>query len=159
MLPDRGAIYRSAPLNDLIALLLRQLRRPLEAVGVAVADADADAVATALLSGQAEMTLLDGLRGLIADGQSVLAGFGLESFQEAIETPMDRVRGWETTADFLHIAAEKTNAETKIAAAIILLVASGDRVYLADFQAIAARATDEPDVLIAKRLADRLARS
>ena len=43
--PDPLAAYQNAPLGDLLAILLRQFRRPLKGQGVDLTDAEAEAIA------------------------------------------------------------------------------------------------------------------
>ena len=47
-LPDPLAAYNRAPLGDLLAILLRQFRRPLTRHGIDLTDAEAETIAHAL---------------------------------------------------------------------------------------------------------------
>lgn len=126
---DRGKILASAPLDELLTLLLRQFRRPLAGHGVALTDADAAKLAGEIAARAPETALHSAVRAalkaVIVESEAVLGRWGL-SFAQALETPMDAIPGWETTAEFLEIANEKANAELRIAAGSALLLALGD---------------------------------
>jgi hypothetical protein len=135
MRPNRAAAFETAPLHELLAILLRQLRRPLKTHGLDLTDRDAAELAQALVRREPLPTLAEPIRealaALVAESQSVLSKWGL-SFQESLETPMDRIPGWETTAEFLDVANEKANAELRISSGAILLTALGDRQHVRD---------------------------
>jgi hypothetical protein len=164
--PKRRAAFDEAPLADLLGILLRQYRRPLAALEagpggrapLALSDADCDALAAAIVA-RAHDPRIPALRAnvayLLAESARVLGGWGL-TFAQALETPVERLAGWETTADFLTLASEKSNAELRIAAGAALLVAMGDRAGIAPLLArigAAERdpATDDLDAAIARR--------
>ncbi|MBZ0290845.1 MAG: hypothetical protein K8I30_24675, partial [Anaerolineae bacterium] len=112
MPPDREHTFANAPIDELLSVLLRQLKRPLAAHGVTLTDADAQKLARDCAAGK-PLTLPELVPALIAvvtESEGVLATMGL-TFIEALDTPMDRVPGWETTAEFLELANEKSNAE------------------------------------------------
>jgi hypothetical protein len=126
---DRGPTLANAPIEDLLTILLRQFRRPLAAQGVTISDADAAQIAADLAARTPDMpqrsAIREALVAVIAESEAVLGKWGL-SFETALNTTMDAMPGWETTAEFLEIASEKANAELRIAAGAALLLALGD---------------------------------
>jgi hypothetical protein len=152
---NRRAPYETAPLDELLALLLRQLRRPLLSQGVTLTDAECAALARDILSGQpadhAEV-IRRALLELTRESEAVLARWNL-TYGQSLDTPMERIPGWETTAEFLDIANEKSNAELRIAACAALLVALGDPTYAETLRLLAERAPDL-ETVIARRVLD-----
>jgi len=128
--PDRAQTFAAAPLDELLSVLLRQLKRPLAAHGVTLTDADAERLARDHLAGQPLATpdLLPALVNLVAESEAVLAEMGL-TFTAALATPMDQVSGWDSTADFLALANEKSNAELRITLGAALALVFGDRRF------------------------------
>ena len=126
---DRGKTLANAPLEDLLTILLRQFKRPLAAHGVTISDADAAQIAAELAAHAPDTpqhgAIRDALAAAIAESEAVLAKWGL-TFETSLDTTMDAIKGWETTAEFLEVANEKTNAELRIAAGAALLLALGD---------------------------------
>ncbi len=152
--PDPLAAYQAAPLADLLAILLRQFRRPLVSRGVHFTDADAEKLAGEIvahgelseISAKVRAALVD----LVAESYAALERWNL-TFQQSLDTEMSDIPGWETTADFLVIANEKTNAELRISTGAALLAALGDPRYEADLRFLAAR-PDDLDGVIARRV-------
>jgi hypothetical protein len=140
MRPNRAAAFETAPLHELLAILLRQLRRPLKAHGIDLTDNDAAQLARALAERAplpaSATPIRAAIAALVAESQSVLSKWGL-NFQASLETPMDRIPGWETTAEFLDLANEKANAELRISSGAILLTALGDRQHIRDLFSLA----------------------
>lgn len=133
MPPNTVAAYEAAPLDELLSILLRQFKRPLAAHGIALTDTEVEQIARAA----ATRTSLDderidriraALGELIAESETVLARMGL-TFAQSLDTGMDQIAGWETTAEFLELANEKVNAELRISTGSALLVALGDLTY------------------------------
>jgi hypothetical protein len=163
MLPDREtqrlATYRAAPLDELLAVLLRQFRRLLLAHGLPLSDADAAIIAAALARQDRSDPRMDRLRlGLVAlveESEGVLAGMGL-TFAQSLRADMADLQGWESTADFLELAEQKANAELRISAGSSLLVLLGERRFGEYLQAVLDRAaeTGQPDLdsVIAERV-------
>ncbi|MBK8020226.1 MAG: hypothetical protein IPK19_02085 [Chloroflexi bacterium] len=129
MLPDRLAAYRTAPLGELLDLLLRQLRRPLIAHGIDLSDADCDRlgreIAGRTLASEQADPLCAALVTLVAESKAVLAAWGL-TYEQSLLTELSAIPGWETTSEFLEVAAEKSNAELRISTAASILAALGD---------------------------------
>ena len=153
--PDPLLAYQNAPLGDLLAILLRQFRRPLKTHGVELSDSEAEAlahdlVAHAPLSDKAQ-AIRAALVDLIAESETVLARWNL-TFQQSLDTEMNAISGWESTAEFLEIANEKANAELRISTGASLLAALGDLRYAPDLLFLVERGEDDLDAVIARRV-------
>lgn len=155
MLPNRAQALANAPLEDLLTILLRQFKRPLATQGVTFTDAEAQTLAHEIATRAAESALhtavRDALVTLIAESEAVLAGLGL-TFEQSLDTPMDKLTDWETTAEFLDLANEKSNAELRIAAGAALLTALGDLRHTRRLLFLHERDDDDPDAQIGRRL-------
>jgi hypothetical protein len=127
MPPDRDHTFANAPIDELLSVLLRQLKRPLAAHGVTLTDADAERLAQDCAAGYplSRPELVPALVEVVTESEGVLAKMGL-TFIQALDTPMDRVPGWESTAEFLELANEKSNAELRITLGAALALAFGD---------------------------------
>jgi hypothetical protein len=127
LIPSRAQTFASAPMQDILYVVLRQLRRPLLSKGVDISDAEAQALATARLNGQplARPELLPALAQVIEESEVVLAGLGL-TYLQSLATDMNTLGGWETTADFIELAERKSNAELRITLAAGMALAYGD---------------------------------
>ena len=152
--PDRASLAANAPLEDLYTLLLRQFRRPLSTFGVTLSDSDAAAVAGEIArreprSKQA-LAVRGGLVEVVAESERILAGWNL-TFEQSLATSMDVMPGWETTAEFLDVANEKSNAELRIASASALVAALGDLRYAPYLLHLAAGDPGELDTAVARR--------
>lgn len=157
VLPDRGGAFRSAPLGELLGVLLRQLRRPLGAHGVGLSDAQAaergEQIAAALEGGSPlnDPALVTALTAIVRESEAVLARWNL-TFAESLVTSMEAITGWETTAEFLEVANEKANAELRISTSAALLTALGARDFAGYLRHVLAREDDDLDTLIAARV-------
>ena len=155
MLPNRAQTLANAPLEDLLTILLRQFKRPLASHDVTLSDADAQTLAHEVATYAPETPLRASIREalvtLIAESEAVLAGFGL-TFEQSLDTPMDKLTGWETTAEFLELANEKSNAELRIAAGAALLTALGDLRHARRLWALHERDDQDPDAQMGRRL-------
>lgn len=157
MLPNRLRAYETTPLRDLLAVLLRQYRRPLASRGVTLTDAEAADLAAAAVQ-RAPHPGADAVRAalvaLVAESEAVLARYGL-TFPASLTVDMTTLGGWETTAEFLEIANEKANAELRLSTGAALLVALGGTADEARFREwLAALAADPQDLdgIIARRV-------
>lgn len=159
MLPNRVGAYEQAPLDELLAILLRQFKRPLESQGVTIPDAEAKAITKAVVDreplGEKAQAVRAALVELVAESEKVLTGWNL-SFQQSLNTDMSDIPGWETTAEFLELANEKANAELRIATGSALLAAFGDLRYKDYLLYIVEQSQNEPqpdlDQVIAQRV-------
>jgi hypothetical protein len=157
MLPDRDtrrtAAYQQAPLGELLAVLLRQWRRPLLRRGLPLSEGDAASLAQAIASRQPHPQLdrlAEALRALVAESEAVLAGWGL-SFASALDTTMNDLPGWQSTAEFLELAERKANAELRISTGAALLVALGEHAFAPPLIALVRRGVEDLDAAIARR--------
>jgi hypothetical protein len=157
MLPDRLHAYETTPLHELLAVLLRQYRRPLTGRGVKLSDAEAAELAEAIVRGEAHPQA-DAVRAalvdLMAESEAVLARYGL-TFPDSLAVTMESIGGWETTAEFLEVANEKANAELRLSTGAALLVALGgtaDEARLRRWLAALAAQPDDLDGVIARRV-------
>jgi hypothetical protein len=152
---DRGKTLANAPLEDLLTILLRQFKRPLAVHGVTISDADAAQIAAELATRAPDtpqrQAIRDALAAVIGESEAVLARWGL-TFEQSLETTMDAIKGWETTAEFLEIANEKTNAELRIAAGAALLLALGDARHADKISIQLARDPNETEAQIGARI-------
>lgn len=154
--PDPITTYRNAPLHELLAIMLRQFRRLLAGKGVELTDADIEMLVERIVERKAlrekAMATRLALGELVAESESVLAGWGL-TFEQALDTEMGAVPGWESTAEFLEVANEKSNAELRISTGSILLVALGDEQQKSRLRFLASREGDLDGVMAARVLA------
>lgn len=167
MLPDREtqriAAYERAPLAELLAVLLRQFKRLLATRHIPLTDADATALANEAAAHLENSTPLseraiavrEALADFVMESEQVLTGWNF-TFAQSLETDMNAIPGWETTADFLELAEAKANAELRISTGSALLVALGDNRFAQHLQTLIDRAdrTGETDldVVIARRV-------
>ena len=93
MLPDRLHAYETTPLHELLAVLLRQYRRPLTGRGVKLTDAEAAELAEAIVRGEAHPQA-DAVRAalvdLMAESEAVLARYGL-TFPDSLAVTMESI--------------------------------------------------------------------
>jgi hypothetical protein len=132
MFPNRSAAYDQAPLEELLTILLRQFKRPLASRGVAITDESAREIANAAVQREPLSEQVKAVRAalvdLVSESEHVLTDWNL-TFQQSINTDMNDIPGWETTAEFLELANEKSNAELRISTGSALLAALGDLRY------------------------------
>lgn len=150
----RAAAYESAPLEELLSVVLRQWKRPLAAHNIHITDSEASEIASALVQRRedARLPVLNtALKALIAESDAVLAGWKL-SFAQSLDAEMNAISGWESTAEFLEIAEQKANAELRISTGAALLVAMGEKGYAAYLVALVERGVTDLDSAIAKRV-------
>ncbi len=155
MLPDdRAQTFAGAPFEDLIGVLLRQLRRPLATHGVKLTDTQAVQLARDWVAQQQpQPDLVAALRAITAESMALLNTMNL-TFQQSLQTDMNALGGWETTAEFLERANEKANAELRITLASALTYLFGqDADVLPDLLFIAAGEYDEETVIVRRVLA------
>lgn len=128
---DRAQTFADAPLDELLSVLLRQLKRPLAAHGIQLTDADAERLAQDRVTGK-PLTLTElpaALTAVVSESEAALAKMGL-TFTQSLDTPMDELSGWESTSDFLELANEKSNAELRITLGSALALAFGERKFI-----------------------------
>ncbi len=129
---DRAHSFANAPIDDLLGVLLRQLKRPLAVHGFKLTDAEANRLASERVAGKIPQRTLDlvaTLEKIMQESEAVLRNLGL-TFQSSLDADMNTIGGWETTAEFLDLANEKVNAELRITLAAALDMAFvGDARY------------------------------
>src|SRR5690606_19861195 len=111
-------------------------------------------IVTRTLADNERVPLREALRTLRQESETVLGRFGL-TFIQSLTTEMDAIDGWETTAEFLEIANEKSNAELRIAAAsaLLALLDYEDTQYHDDLHYLAAHPElDDVNAVIATRV-------
>jgi hypothetical protein len=138
-------------------ILLRQFKRLLAEHGQDLADAElrglADRIALRRLEPEPESGVRTALVALIEASLGVLRNLGL-GYAQSLETPMDKLSGWETTADFISLANEKANAELRISVGAALLAGLGDAHYANVLLMTWLHGKDDPedvDAIIAQR--------
>lgn len=126
--------------------------------GINLSKIEMDAIAEALTEGNAlpekVPAINDALHEIIQESITLLdERFGL-TFEKSLKTmDISDVANWHTTADFLEIANEKSNAELRISAGCSLMAFLGD-VRLAKHLLTVIRVDDgvnDVDAMIAKR--------
>ncbi|NWF70182.1 MAG: carboxypeptidase M32 [Chloroflexi bacterium] len=155
MPPERAHTFETAPYEELFAVLLRQLKRPLKTHGFDLNDDDAAQLAGAVTQHRPDTRrapLLAGLTAVIAESEGVLKQWGL-SFQQALDVKMDAMPGWETTAEFLELANEKSNAELRIVIAAAWALLLDERRWLPYLLYLAAGHYDDETVIARRALA------
>lgn len=152
---DRAQSLDDAPFERLLTLLLRQFRRPLASENVTLSEADIANIVQAIINrsplDDTARTVQAALVKLIGESEWVLGRWNL-NFAQSLKTGMDAIPGWETTADFLEIANEKSNAEIRIAAGSALLAALGDLRFAPYLLQVIDHDPIEPDAIIARRV-------
>ncbi len=124
----------NAPLADLIRILLKQFKRLLNQRGVDYTTDEAKGLARAIAEGDAPpekvVSIRAAMNDIVAESETLLQERWNLSFGQSLDTGMNDIPGWESTAEFLEIANEKSNAELRIAAGAALLVMLGDRSHV-----------------------------
>jgi hypothetical protein len=155
MRPDRANFGITAPFDELLTIMLRQFKRPFAAHNIELSDADAQTIAAEIIAGKKLSDKAAAIRAaliaVIVESESVLAQWEL-TFTQALETGMDKMPGWETTAEFLDIANEKANAELRISTGAALVAALGDMRYAAYLLYMAERDDDDVDTAVSRRI-------
>lgn len=155
MRPDRANALMTAPLADLLVVLLRQYKRLLAERGVALTEADMQQVAQAVVAHEPPSEQAQAIRAILIDladeSIGVLARLNL-TFEQSIQTTMTDLPGWESTSDFLELANEKGNAELRIASSAALVAALGDLRYADVLRAAIRHDPDEIETVVARRI-------
>jgi len=151
---DRAQTFADMPIHDFLAVLLRQLKRPLAAHGLQLTDAEAERLAQNRLNGQPldVPNLIPALVEVVTESEGVLARMGL-TFTQSLDAPMEAVPGWETTAEFLDVANEKSNAELRIVVGAALALAFGEVRFAAYLEHLAAGDYGDETVMAQRTLA------
>lgn len=122
-----------APTADVIVLLLRQFKRLLSERDIDLTTDDMEALAKAAADYQSlpghGATIKIALEEMVTESLNVLREQFKLSFAEALATDMSAIGGWQTTAEFLDIANQKSNAELRVSAGSTLLVLFGEAEF------------------------------
>lgn len=129
-MPRQESAFATAPMTDVLDVLLRQLKRPLAGVGFALSTEEPAALAAMMLESAppdaARLNALTvALRAIVAESASWFGAQGL-TFEQSLQTDMGTLGGWETTADFLELANIKSNHELRTSTAAAVLAVLGD---------------------------------
>ena len=154
--PARQSAFNTAPMNELLSVLLRQFKRPLANFDVDLTPQAVTDISEQIAQRQpltdAAMTIRDGLIQVVVESEAWFSDHDL-TFQKSLQTEMGDMPGWETTAEFLDLANEKSNAELRVAGASALVLALGDRQY-ADYLLFLLEnpQLDDVNAIMAKRI-------
>ncbi|MFN8371642.1 MAG: hypothetical protein U0694_02020 [Anaerolineae bacterium] len=149
---ENARTFENAPLEELFSVLLRQFKRPLKDQGFNLSDKDGDALAQGIVSHQPDsraQAVLEALTRVVTESENVLSHWGL-TFEKSLDVNMDNLPGWQSTAEFLELATEKSNAELRIAAGAALVLVLGDKRYKSYLQYLA-KGNYGDETIIAKR--------
>lgn len=144
MPPHTTQTLKTMPHDALVGLLLGQFKPLLAAHGVPLPQSPPHP--------NAVPQVLAALHAIIGQSETTLQRWGLR-FAQSLQTGIDTLPGWQTTAEFLAIANQKTTAEQRIASGAALAALLGDARhagYLLDVIAHDGGA-DDADALIARR--------
>ncbi|PJF20558.1 MAG: hypothetical protein CUN56_15560, partial [Phototrophicales bacterium] len=118
-----------APFSDLMRVLLSQFKRLLADNGITLTADETIAVARAIADGTSHPKLRaiqTIMKSLVEESLTLIQDRWGFTFLQSLYASMDDLDSWETTAEFLEIANEKSNAELRVSAGSALLVAMGD---------------------------------
>lgn len=154
--PSRQSAFATAPMPDLLDILLRQVKRPLANYGIDLTAEDITAIVQEIVNrqppGEKAQQVRAGLARAVRESEAVLARWDF-TFQQSLQTAMEDVPGWHTTAEFLEVANEKSNAELRIAVGSALLLALGDDTFEDYLRFLVANpALDEVSAVMARRV-------
>jgi hypothetical protein len=154
--PDRGNAAVSWPFDQMMTLLLRQVKRPIAAFGIELSDAEADSIARQIANhsrlDDKALAVRAALVKVVGESEALLKNRWELTFEQSVDTNMDSIPGWESTADFLDIANEKINAELRISVGAALVTALGDRRYARHLIFQSGRDEQDVDTVIARRV-------
>lgn len=127
---DRAQTFENAPITDLLGILLRQMRRPLAAHGWHMTDTEAVHIAQERVDNGKfpDAALITAVIAAVQESEIVLNKMGL-SFEQSLDADMNTIGGWTSTAEFLELANEKSNAELRITLGAALALAFGEQKF------------------------------
>lgn len=131
--PNPADKLNDAPLDDLIRVLMSQFKRLLADHGTTLTADETLAVSRAIASGDDHPKLADIraiMKTLVQDSLDLLDLRWNLSFEKSLYADMNDIGAWDSTAEFLDIANEKSNAELRVSAGSALLVAMGEGDYV-----------------------------
>lgn len=131
--PNPNDKLGNAPFSDLMRVLLSQFKRLLADNGVMLTADETLEVAQAIANRTSHPKLpviREVMNTLVKDSLDLLENRWGLTFLKSLYAEMDDIDNWDTTAEFLEIANEKSNAELRISAGASLLVAVGDLSFV-----------------------------
>lgn len=127
--PSPNEKLGDAPFNDLMRVLLSQFKRLLADNGTPLTADETLEVARAIADGSPHPKLpkiQSIMESLVNESLTLIQDRWGLTFLQSLYASMDDLDTWESTAEFLEIANEKSNAELRVSAGSSLLVAMGD---------------------------------
>lgn len=156
---DRTQQLENAPLDELLAILLRQFKGLLAAAKVDLTENQIRSLAHTMAEGEPlpgkAGAIREALIAMIEESLRVLQQWDL-TFEQSLRADMNAVPGWETTAEFIEVANEKGNAELRISAGATLLLALDDLRYVTHALTAIAINPAELETVAARRILSRL---
>lgn len=157
MIRNRAQNAATWDMDKLIAILIRQFKRPLAERGLIYTESEIISTAQAAANREpiTEQTrkLCNAMADVVQESLGVLAAWDL-TYTQSLATGMEAMPGWETTAEFLELANEKGNAELRISAGASLMAALSDLRFADMLIACYENGIQDPedvDAVIAKR--------
>ncbi|GAB1420825.1 hypothetical protein MASR2M15_09490 [Anaerolineales bacterium] len=155
-IPSPATALLSASSEELIHLLLKQFQRLVAEKGTSLSAAEMKQIASdaALYQENTRIpTLILALQSLVQDSHQLIANRWKMDFASILTADVASLETWSSTADFLEIANEKSNAELRISAGSCLLAFLGDLAVTPDLMVIlhADQGANDVDGIMARR--------
>ena len=131
--PNPSEQFGDAPLNDLIRVLLSQFKRLLADQGVTLTADETLEISRAIADRTSHPQLSPiriAMKQLVKESVDLLDDRWNLTFLQSLYAEIADIDNWESTAEFLEIANEKSNAELRISAGSSLLVAMGELSFV-----------------------------
>lgn len=156
---NRTQQLENAPLDELLAILLRQFKGLLATAEIDLTENEIRSLAHTMAEGEPlpdkANAMREALIAMVEESLTVLQQWDF-TFEQSLRADMNAIPGWETTAEFIEIANEKGNAELRISAGATLLLALGDLRYANHALAAIAINPAELETVAARRILSRL---
>lgn len=156
--PNPAQKLYAAPYADLVALLLKQFKRLLTQHDITLTSETIEAISQAAADDaslpEPAPAIRTALVALVTESLTLLqTRFGFDYATSLRTTDMDEIGGWQTTAEFLEIADQKSNAELRISSGSTLLLMLGDPRFVGPLLAVLENdgGADDIDAVLAKR--------
>ena len=130
--PNPSQKLENAPFTDLMRVLLSQFKRLLADNDVLLTVDETLAVSRAIAGYSSHPKLSHirkMMRQLVEESLNLIKDRWGLSFRQSLSSDLNDIGQWNTTAEFLEIANEKSNAELRISAGASLLVAMGESSF------------------------------
>ena len=121
------------PFSDLMRVLLSQFKGLLAERGITLTVDETQVIAIAIAdhSPHPKLTAIrEAMKVLVKESIDLLQNRWGLTFVKSLYAEMDDIDNWDTTAEFIEIANEKSNAELRISAGSTFLVANGDLSFI-----------------------------